>query len=202
MWEQLDPPDTTGSLTIIGAGNHSRDIQAIAARCGILTIRLYDDIPQTGVSKPPIGFDDPAIVGVNDSVLRKSIANRLRIVGFRPLIDPSAVIGTDARIGVGVVIAPLVSLLTDVELGDHVHVNYQASMTRCKVAPFSTISPGAVICGNVEIGECTTIGAGAIVCERTTIGDRVIVGAGAIIPPYSVVPSDTVVKGVWKTNRA
>ena len=92
----------------------------------------------------------------------------------------------------------MASLLHSVTLGDHVHVNTMAQMVRTNVDDFTTISPGAHICGNVEIGEACAIGAGATICERVKIGDFVTVGAGAVVPPYSIIPNGKTVIGVWK----
>ncbi len=189
--------DTIGSLTIVGAGNHSLDIRAIAARCN-LSVAVYDEDPLTGFPRLPDGFASPIVIGINDSAVRLDVATRLGLPGAEALVDPSATFGTHIALGAGTVVASHAVLLTQVQLGDHVHVNYNVGMTRCKVADFSTVGPGATICGNVQIGERTTIGAGAVICERTLIGDNVIVGAGAIVPPYSVVPNETRVIGVWK----
>jgi len=77
-------------------------------------------------------------------------------------------------------------------------MNYGASMTRSCLGAFCTVSPGAVICGDVIIGNDTLIGAGAVVCDRVRIGSNVTVAAGAIIPPESYVPDGAKVIGVFK----
>lgn len=195
-WATSVPLATVGRIPLLGSGNHALDISMIAHRAGF-DVQVFDDDPATGF--PPLPPNQRyAIIAINDSLTRAACAERLNIAGWDPLIDPSAIVGSHCSIGVGVVIAPQTLLMHEVELGCHVHINYHVSTTRCKVGPFSTISPGATICGNVEIGECTMIGAGATICERTTIGDNVKVGAGAVVPPHSIVPNGVTVKGVWK----
>jgi acetyltransferase-like isoleucine patch superfamily enzyme len=188
--------DTAGDV-LVGFGNHGSDIKAIADRCGV-ALRIYDD---GGIAAPltPSRFDGRLIVGVNNSSERRRIAERHGNHGARPLVDPAATIGASVNLGLGVVVAPSAVLLYSVTLGNHTHINYSASMTRCTVGDYCTIAPGAVICGNVEIGDECMIGASATICERSRIGMRTVIAAGAIVPPHSVVPNDTTVIGVWKS---
>ena len=186
--------------SLIGAGNHGQDLCVIWDRVhpdNPLTV--YDDDPETGNLAPPDDLTGRILIGVNDSHLRRNIAERYpHLRGCHPLVDPTAMIGPNVSLGRGSVVACNASLMHSVTLGNHSHVNYQASMTRCIVGDYSTISPGAVICGNVMIGEECTIGASATICERTSIGHGVVIGAGAIVPPYSVIPDGERVIGVWK----
>jgi acetyltransferase-like isoleucine patch superfamily enzyme len=186
--------------SLLGAGNHGQDIQAIYRRCDLYGLSVFDDDPATGRPTPPEGLFGDIIIGVNDPSIRRQIAERFsHLPGTFPLIDPTAVVGPDVVIGRGCVINPFVSLLHSVALEDHVHVNTGAQMVRTTVGAYSTIAPGAIVCGNVDIGEECMIGAGAVICERVAIGNRVTIGAGAVIPPRSEkIPDDTVVVGVWK----
>ena len=188
---------------LIGYGAHGRDLAAIFARAHPGRIlRLYDD--DTSKNLPPASNATRHIlIGINNPNQRRQVAEKYGN-GFgapKAIVDPSAIIGTDVHLGRGVVIAPLVILLHSVTLGQHCHVNYHASMTRCVVGDYSTISPGATICGSVTIGEECLIGAGAIICDRVKIGDGVIVGAGSVVLPASIIPNGTTVVGVWKSER-
>jgi serine acetyltransferase len=188
---------------LIGYGSHGKDIEAIYLRTPHYgrPLEIYDADPALGCLDPASLTSGDVILGVNDPIGRRLLAESLAPgvrAAFSPLIDPSAVIGVDIRLGGGVVIAPNASILRSVTLGPHVHANYGSSMTRCVVGAFSTLSPGATICGDVEIGEEVLIGANATVCDRVRIGNRVRVGAGAIIPPLSIIPDDATVIGVWK----
>lgn len=179
---------------LIGYGSHGKDIEAIWGHChGDIKLDIFDEI--RGPKPPAIARQ--VLIGVNDPSQRREIAERFPDPA-ESLVDPLAVIGIGIRVGWGSVIAPLACLLRDVQLGRHVHINYGASMTRCKVGDFVTIAPGAVICGDVVIGERSFIGASATICDRVKIGARCRIGAGAIIPPLSNVPDGTTVVGVWK----
>jgi len=58
----------------------------------------------------------------------------------------------------------------------------------CVIGDFVNINPGAVVCGNVNVGEGCYIGAGATIIDKVSIGDWSTIGAGAVvihdIPPY------------------
>ena len=187
-------------MIILGAGNHAKDLMEIAHRNGIHDIALYDDDIDTGYPIPPGCLYGPLVIGVNDPRDRREIAHRFRhLLGAAPLFDPSALIGRDVHCGRGAVIGPMASLLHSVILGDHVHVSTHVSIVRSNVGDFSTLSPGAVVCGNVEIGEAVSVGAGAVICERSTIGNDCTIAAAAIVPPYSIIPDGKTVIGVWKS---
>lgn len=186
--------------SLLTYGNHARDLEVIWNRVRPGNpLNAYDDDPETGKPALPDNLTGRILIGTNDSKLRRQIAQRFgHLNGTHPLVDPSAVIGPDVTLGRGVVVAPQTALVCSVSLGNHVHLNYTVGITRSTVGDYSTLSPGAVVCGNVEIGEACFIGAGAVVCERSFIGNEVTVAAGAIIPPYSKVPDGVTVVGVWK----
>jgi len=186
-------------MICIGGGSHYTDIEALAHRCGIRNITVYDDNPESGWPQPPEDIHGALVIGINSPTERRDIALRFpQLRGCAPIVDPSAIIGPDVYYGHGVVVNPLVSLLHSVTLGDHVHLNTGVQMVRTTIGDYSTISCGATICGDVDIGEATWIGAGAIIADRCTIGNEVVIGAGAIIPPLSFVPNGAKIVGVFK----
>ena len=185
-------------MNLIGCGSHGQDIEAIWERVGDEPLFGYDDDPATGLPSPVKASGD-AIFGINNPTARKELVKKYtHLSAAPPLIDPSAVVGWSCWLGDGVVVAPHAVILRSVTLYEHVHVNYGASMTRCLIGAYSTVAPGATICGDVVIGEECYIGANATICDRVTIGNNVTIGAGAIIPPLSTVPDNTTVIGVWK----
>jgi len=191
------------SFALVGVGSHGRDILSVAYRCDKNVYVLYDDDPDVGVQLPPDELSGHAIFGVNNSQTRREMAKRFPLATpAHPLIDPSAIIGSDCHIGRGSVVGPMASLLHSVTLGIHCHVNTGAQLVRTNVGSFCTISPGAVICGDVTIGEYCQIGAGAVISDRCTIGDNVVIGAGSVLPPLSEVPNGTTVIGVWHNAKS
>lgn len=176
---------------IFGWGSHGRDIATIFFRTAYASLARFDEDPAKGFRSVP---DVPCYVGINWSKERKAVVERLRIEAPRALVDPSAIVDPGCRLQKGVVVAPNAVLLRDVELGEHVHVNFCASMTRCKIGSFSTIAPGATICGDVTIGEEVFVGCGAIIKDRITVGDGATIGAGAVV--VRDVPAGATVMGV------
>jgi serine acetyltransferase len=49
------------------------------------------------------------------------------------------------------------------------------------VCPIGIIGPGAVVCGNVSVGENSFIGAISVIKENISIGKKVTVGAGSVV---------------------
>jgi acetyltransferase-like isoleucine patch superfamily enzyme len=59
---------------------------------------------------------------------------------------------------------------------------------------YSHVAPGAVVCGNSEIGRGTHVGANSTVLQNIKIGSDCIIGAGSVV--NRDVPSGTTVYGV------
>ena len=179
-------------VVIVGAGGHGRDILATAQAAGVEAI-LCDEKPHVHAWPVP-GVPHEYLAAVNDPEARLKLAERF--VGWPGglLIDPSARVGPGCVLGEGVVIAANVVLLRDCDLGAHVHVNYGATMTRTDIGAFSTVAPGATICGDVTIGQRTFVGAGAVIKNLVTVGDGVTIGAGAVV--VNDVPDNATVIGV------
>ena len=55
------------------------------------------------------------------------------------------------------------------------------------------IAPGAVLAGNVTVGNSAFIGANSVIREGVSIGENVIVGAGSVVVKNVV--TDSVVVG-------
>jgi acetyltransferase-like isoleucine patch superfamily enzyme len=178
------------STICVGAGAHAADLATIYARrwpySELRCVEEVDFSPRR---------TDHLLVGINDPVTRYAVRYRWSFVrSAEPLVDPSVDRGLGIHIGLGSVVAPRVLMLTDVILGEHVHVNYGTMMTRAAVGDFTTIGPGVVICGDVKIGQRCLIGAGAVIKNLVTIGNDVTIGAGAVV--VSDVRTGLTVKGV------
>jgi hypothetical protein len=180
---------------LVGFGSHGRDIAYIWSLCHGKPLGIYDENPQVA-GVPPIPMTEDYLIGVNRG--RRAIAERL---GGRPAAPLNASqqplpAHRNVVLAPGVVIAPGVTLLHDVQVGLHSHVNYNASLTRCLVGDYVTISPSVTICGDVEIEDDVWVGAGATVCDRTIIHKGAVIGAGAVVPPLTVIGPDELWLGV------
>lgn len=138
-----------------------------------------------------------AVVAIGAPATRRRVVEDIRGLGFEfpTLIHPLAGVGSKPRIGAGAVICAGVQLSTNVSLGEHVHVNPNATIGHdAQLGDFVSLNPGAIISGDVRLGVETLIGAGAVVLQQLVIGARATVGAAACV--VSDVPDNTTVKGI------
>lgn len=146
-------------LAVLGAGPHGRQI------AHDLNIRwLYDDI-LPGYEPCHIGADlySEWIAGPVWPDIRRGLVDKVGRTVRGVYVAPSAVVGIET------------------DLGDHVHVLASATISHgCRIGAFSTVATGAVLCGEVTIGEGVFVGAGAVVVHGgITVGDGAFIDAGA-----------------------
>lgn len=159
-------------MNVIGGGGHGIDIFTDLMEHDTHAGWFDTDTEWVQEGKP-----SPAIVGINDPRMRRVVAERHRLTEGRW-------VHSDAHVG------------PNVSIGEHVHINAGVTVTRTTLGKFTTVSPGANICGDVKIGETVTIGAGATVCQFVTIGDGATIGAGAVVIPHTNVPAGETWVGV------
>jgi len=139
--------------------------------------------------------DERFVVGIGAPPVRRKVAASLRDAGFRAatLIHPSAVIGTQTRIGEGVVITAGVQVSTNVDIGAHVHLNPASVIGHdAALADYVSVNPGAIVSGNVVLETGVLLGAGSVVLQGLTVGADATVGAAACVT-RDVAPAATVV---------
>jgi sugar O-acyltransferase (sialic acid O-acetyltransferase NeuD family) len=210
----------TEQIVVIGAGGFGREtldvIEAINRRGDSATwevVGVIDDSP-TAINLGRLGargyrhlggMDAAAdllatsavAIGVGSPAARALLGRRLANAGARPatLVHPSAVVGSESRIGAGAIICAGVQVSTNVGIGLRVHLNPGAIIGHdAALADDVSINPGAVVSGDVNVGRASLIGAGAVVLQGLSVGEDAVVGAGACVTRD--VPSRVVVKGV------
>lgn len=173
---------------VIGWGGHGRDIAATYHRRHGHAVAHFDE------KDGPLPADlRHYYAGMNDPTVRRAFVDRYGPSLAAPLVDPSAVVG-DCDLGTASVVMAHATLLAEVELGEHTHVGYHASLTRTRVGAFVTVCPGVTVCGDVVIGDGAFLGAGATVVNLVTVGEGAVVAAGAVV--LSDVPRGATVAGV------
>lgn len=122
-------------------------------------------------------------IAINSSKIRKKIDNELdNPPNAANLIHETAVIGTMCSYMDGLTLGPYCVLTTRISIGRHVHINTSATINQAsEIGDYCTLSPGAIICGDVKIGSTTSIGAGAVVINYKTIGADATLGAGTVV---------------------
>ncbi len=162
------------SIAVLGAGPHGRQIAH-----DINSKLLFDDkLP--GLPSCRLGASQyPWIVGAFWPAVRRQIVETL--------------VWENEPFERGVYTAPTAYLGMDVFLGDHVHINPNATVSHgCRIEEFVSIATGAILCGEVHVETGAVIGAGAVVKHGgVRIGAGAIVGMGAVViddvPPGATV---------------
>lgn len=138
------------------------------------------------------------IVAIGNPVVRRrvcSLINSTTTLEPFTAVHPSAVLGSKVRVGKGSVVCAGVQISTNVQIGDHVHLNPGAIIGHdTALADFVSINPGATVSGDVKVGNSCLVGAGAVVLQGLTLGAGSTVGAGGVVTRD--VGTGVVVKGV------
>ncbi len=133
------------------------------------------------------------ILGVGDNVLRSKIFNQYNYekISFINVIDKTSNLSKYITYGIGNFFSrnTIVNSFSTIEnnciLNSGCIVEHE-----CFLGSHVHIAPGAVLCGNVKIGEYSFIGANSSIKQGISIGKNVIVGAGSVvinnIPDYEI----------------
>lgn len=124
-------------------------------------------------------------ISVGNNTIRKNIYNNLAIRNLLPVnvIHPSALLDYSVDLAShGVMIAPNVTINALAKIGIGAICNtYSVIEHECLIGDFAHIAPGAVLCGNVHVGENSFVGAKSVVREGIRIGKNAIIGAGSVV---------------------
>ena len=197
------PPSNKPYLLIFGGGGHAKSIMDMVKQNGSYSIVgiLDDDKVLSGkkiLGIPVLGTRDllPALLaqgvrlaangvgGIIDIVVRVRIFDLLERAGFSlpVLIHPRATVETSAAVGDGVQVFANSYIGSDAILQPKCMVNTNAVVSHdCVVGSYTHIAPGALLAGEVQVGERTLIGMGVTTTIGIKIGNGVRIGNGAIV---------------------
>lgn len=188
------------SFYIVGAGGFGRETldAALAADLPIDAF-LAEDGPESCRGLPVLHPDEAKrdaafVVAIADPSARGCLAASLTARGLTAasIIHPAALIGPDTEVGIGCVVLANAYISSSCMLGNHVHVNYNATVGHdAHLEDFTTVLPGANVSGAVRLDERATVGTNACVLQGRRVGREAVVGAGAVVtqdvPPGQVV---------------
>jgi UDP-perosamine 4-acetyltransferase len=199
-------------ILLLGAGGHASVLHDMLLALGLPPHGVIDRKLNAGdlwEGLPVLGDDDllstlssEEYVLVNglgaspDCAPRNALYARFAGEGFSflSLAHPSAVLAHNVALGDGCQIMAGAVLQSGVEVRENSVVNTRASIDHhCRIRPGAFISPGAVLCGGVAVGNGVFIGAGAILLPGVQVGDQSVIGAGAVV--LRDVPKDTIAVG-------
>lgn len=100
---------------------------------------------------------------------------------FETLVDPTAVLASNATLGQGVFINAGAIIGADVMIGDHAVINRSGSVGHhSTIGEFASVGPGAVVASKCQLRRAVFIGAGATVAPGITIGADSTLAVGTI----------------------
>lgn len=192
-------------LVIVGAGGHGRELFD-AAHPEWNVLGFVDDDPAVTERLDRLGAEllgglewlaeNPGryALGVGTSAARRTLVGRFDSAACEPVsvVDRRASIGSDVRLGPGVVVYDRTTITTNVEIGAHTHLNVGCAVQHDSViGSFVQFSPGVFVNGDCSIGDDVFLGTGAIVTRGCSIGAGARIGAGAVVLD-DVLPGQTV----------
>lgn len=185
-------------IVILGFGGHAKSVADSIIRTNSYIIAGYTDIHQCDCHYNYLGNDEcleelfhqgihKAVLGVGymgGSTIRDSLVQRAKKIGFEfPIIvDPSAIIASDAVIGEGSFIGKNSIVNADSKIGKYCILNTGTIIEHeNEIGEYSHVAVGAILCGNVKIGHHSMIGAGATIIQGKSVGNNVVVGANSTV---------------------
>lgn len=149
-----------------------------------------------------LGIDDPVppgaevFIGVGDLDLRRRLFEEFgnRVLG---MLDESAIIASDARVGFGLQAMPRSYVSVGCRLGVNVLLNTGAQIDHdCTIGDHCVLAPAAVLCGGVTLGDGCFVGAGAIILQEVTLEPGTFVPAATlVVGPYDFRRPQRMVRG-------
>jgi len=188
-------------LVIVGAGGMGREVFSwlsyeIKGKENIKIKGFLDDNPDAlaGFHYPnkiigKISEYEPlknerVVLSILDPKTKRRIAEYLMTRGaeFYTLIHPTAIIGTNIKMGKGIIICPNCILTNDITIGDFVFINTNSTIGHdAIIGDYTSINGKVEITGRVKVGNGCLFGVGAKVIPGRVINDGAKIGAGSIV---------------------
>lgn len=135
--------------------------------------------------------------GLTDPQVKMKVCQMLLGKGYKfvTVIHPTAVIGTQCRVGQGSVICPNVVITTNVQVGSFVTINMSVGIGHdAVISDGCTLNSGVQIGGKTTLQEGVIVGSMAAVLEKLEVGRFARIGAGSVVT--SQVPAGWTMMGV------
>eukprot|EP01102_Stenamoeba_stenopodia_P021565 TRINITY_DN872_c0_g1_i2.p1 TRINITY_DN872_c0_g1~~TRINITY_DN872_c0_g1_i2.p1 ORF type:complete len:280 (+),score=49.50 TRINITY_DN872_c0_g1_i2:858-1697(+) len=200
----IDALLTAGDYDVVGVLDDGKplDYEVFGS---IKVIGRIDDLPKLCESLGVVGAVVAIGVNTTRSLLVEKVTNLLfkndyiivdekelwrsrggggggRHFAFVRAIHPSAIMSRTATIGPGTVLLAGAIVGANTKIGAHCIVNTRAAADHdCVLLDYSTLCPGALLAGNVQIGEYSSVSMGASVAQKVHIGNDTVIGAGSVV---------------------
>ena len=171
-------------LAIFGYGGHAREVMAQLNK----PLAFFVDDEYVNDFLLPISKFDPTttqiMICVADPRERKNIVERLpKNTKFFTFIHPTAILmRQDIKIGEGSFIGPYSILTTNIEIGKHSILNRANQVGHdTRIGDYFSGMPGAIVSGNVSLGEKVYMGNNSSIREKIQVCSDVTIGANAAV---------------------
>ncbi len=128
-------------------------------------------------------------LAISNSKIREELFNKIKVNGISgwSIMADNAVFMDECKVGENTIIAPFVTITSNVRIGKSFHANIYSYVAHdCVIGDFVTFAPSVKCNGNVEIGDHAYIGTGVII-KQGKPGKPLIVGVGAVVAAGAVV---------------
>lgn len=183
---------------IVGTGGFAREVLFLMDELGMYNTlhgfiepdHIWEEKwkDKTIMDKPVFPFSDvkafdQITIGVADSnIRRKTISQLPKDVVYLSLVHPNVSISKWCKIGLGSIITAGCILTTQIEIGDHCHLNLGTTIGHdCNIGDFFTTAPSVNISGICNIGNNVYFGTGAATKQGINICHDVTIGMGAMV---------------------
>jgi sugar O-acyltransferase (sialic acid O-acetyltransferase NeuD family) len=172
------------NLALFGYGGHAREV---AVQINKEVTFFVDDEFANEIAKPISLFEPEKylmMVAVADSKERKKIIERLpNDTKYFTFIHPTALImSEDVEIGEGGFIGAYSILTTNIKIGKHFILNRGNQIGHDSIiGDYFSAMPGAVVSGNVILGEEVYMGTNSSIKEKIQVCSKVTIGSNATV---------------------
>ena len=131
------------------------------------------------------------MVAVSDPKHREEIVKRLpKKTRYFKFIHPTAeIFAKDVEIGEGSFIGAYSILTTNIKIGNHAILNRGNQIGHdTTIGNYFTAMPGAIVSGNVVIGDNVYLGTNSTIIEKKQLSHNIIIGANGVVVKDIVSP--------------
>ena len=171
-------------LALFGYGGHAREV---ASQINKEVIFFVDDEYVNEYTKPISEFNPEThimMVAVADSQERKRIVEKLpKETTYFTFIHPTAqIMAENVNLGDGTFVGANSIITTNINIGKHGILNRGNQIGHdTSIGDFFSAMPGAIVSGNVRLGECVYMGTNSSIKEKIQVSSDVTIGSNSTV---------------------